>query len=224
MSAESDFWPKARHVIHFMGICGAGKSTLSRRLADRCRRRGGQALGTMDWDPHVADQERVADRAFRRDLDQAMITAPEDVSIHRDIVRHSLDVIEAWRATSANLIVIDRFIESYDHLGDADRRMVQDSLAEAGFTVTQVLLVVGGLRQTHRESVVRRIEHTRRHRPEEWWSTGPATADLWAEEEIRCQCAYLDYCRASPFPTMIVDTTDMDWQLYEDTAVPCLSG
>lgn len=219
LTEERRFWPAARHAVHFMGMCGAGKTTLSKRLVDRCCRDGGAAVGTMDWDPHVADQERIAERAFRRDLDEAIIKTPEDAAVRREIMRHSLEMVEAWRATDANLIVVDRFIESYDQIDAQDRRLVQDALAAAGFSVTQVLLMVGGIRETHLESVVLRVEHTRRHRPESWWASGPASAELWAEGEVRCQSSYLDYCRASPFPTLMLDTTGMHWRLYEDTIV-----
>lgn len=217
MTEEPQFWPAARHVLHFMGVCGAGKTTLSQRIADRCRRYGGIAVGTVDWDPHTADQDRIAERAFRRDLDQAMSAAPGDTAVHDAVVEHSLSMVDRWRRTQANLIVVDRFIESYDHLEVVARARIQDALAAAGFSVLQVLLVVGGLRVDRPHNMVRRLKDTRQHRPASWWATGPATIEMWAEEEASCQATYRAYCGGSIFRTLVIDSTEMSWRLYEET-------
>lgn len=217
-SVETAYWRTARHLLHFVGICGAGKTTLSKHMVDRCRAQGGVTIGTLDWDPHVQDESRVADRAFRRDLDLAMIADPADAMIHREIVNHSLQVIENWKASNANLVVVDRFIESYDYLPSAAMCEVQSALKESGFIVSQALLVVG-LELDRHENIAMRLQHTKEHRPSQWWTTTPQNITVFAEEEAKYQAAYRAYCAASPFGTAVVDTAGMQWDLYEQAMV-----
>lgn len=212
---EAAFWANARHILHFIGICGAGKTTLSRRLVERCRAHGGRAASTIDWDPHLPDGECLRERAFRRDLDIALIANPMDKGVHRQIVAHSLDVVDGWRQSNFNLAVVDRFVESYDHLPAEAVLEIQNAMVASGYTVTNILLVVGGLTVDQPSAILPRMLHTQAHRPADWWNSGPATADKWAEEEARCQISYRAYCWESPFETIIVDTTMMYWDWYE---------
>jgi ABC-type cobalamin transport system ATPase subunit len=50
---DENYWGSARHILHFVGICGAGKSTLCARIADHCRGAGAKVIGTIDYDPHT---------------------------------------------------------------------------------------------------------------------------------------------------------------------------
>ena len=217
-NAETEFWLGARHILHFAGICGAGKTTLSNRIVNRSRAHGGVASGTLDWDPHVPDQHRLTERAFRRDLDLAMIADPANTDIHRQIVDHSLQVIAEWKMSTSNLVVVDRFVESYDYLPPNDVREVQSALAASGFTVSQVLLVVGLYLDRH-DGIAVRLRQTKDHRPAQWWESGPGDAELFAAEEVKCQAAYRSYCAASPFRTAVIDTTTMEWEQYEQALI-----
>lgn len=215
---ESQFWSSARVLVLFAGVCGAGKTTLSTRLVERCRSHGGVASGTLDWDPHVPDQHRIPERAFRRDLDLAMITSPTDAEINRQIVDHSLTMIEQWKQSPANLIVVDRFVESYDHLSAEDINEVQLAMAASGFTVIQVLLAIG-LETDNARAIAERMRVTKAHRPAEWWATTPGDADVFGADEAMCQANYRRYCANSRFPTAVVDTTTMDWNRIEQALV-----
>jgi adenylate kinase family enzyme len=215
---ETQFWHSARHILHFAGICGAGKTTLSNRIASRCHAHGGVASSTLDWDLRVPDQRRLTERAFRRDLDLALIADPTNTAIHRQIVDHSLAVIADWKESKSNLVVVDRFVESYDHLPPDAVREIQGALAESGFRVSQVLLVIG-LELNRHDGIAARLQHTKDHRPAQWWDTTPKDLDVFAEDEAQYQEAYRSYCEASPYDTAVVDTTKMDWNQYEQALV-----
>jgi putative protein kinase ArgK-like GTPase of G3E family len=64
---EHEFWSGARDIVHFVGICGAGKSTMSSRLATRITSHGGKVLGTIDYDPHTPDPVGVKPRRSGRE-------------------------------------------------------------------------------------------------------------------------------------------------------------
>ena len=42
--AEADLWTGARDILHFVGVCGAGKTTLANKLTARCTSHGGKAI------------------------------------------------------------------------------------------------------------------------------------------------------------------------------------
>lgn len=215
---ESKFWHGARHIVHFVGICGSGKTTLSNRLVNRCFAHGIIPKGTIDWDPHVADDLYLTKRAFRRDLDLAMADDPYNIDIQSKIIDHSLQLINQWIDSDVNLVVLDRFIESYDYLSAKDIQKVQSALAASGFTVIQVLLVIG-LNISRLDQIAERLQQTRKYRPSQWWNSGPGTIELFAAEEMKCQTTYRLYCETSPFFTAVIDTTQMQWDSYEKAIV-----
>jgi thymidylate kinase len=217
-NSETNYWRNARHILAFTGICGTGKTTLSSKIVNRCRAHGAIASGTVDWDPHVPDHHRLTSRAFRRDLDLAMIADPLNTDIHRQIVDHSLRMIDEWKKLNANLIVVDRFVESYDYLPSTAVRAVQSALKSSGFTVSQVLLTIGLYGDSHAR-IADRLLQTKDHRPKEWWDSGPGDVEQFAAEEVKCQAAYRTYCAASPFATAVIDTTKMEWDQYEQALV-----
>jgi signal recognition particle GTPase len=117
---EAELWPTARDIVHFVGMCGAGKSTLSSRLAARVARHGGKVIGTIDYYPHTPDHERAADRAFSRELDRRNIEADcTDPAVHQGIVDHTLASLSRWVESDANVVLVDRWHESYDNLPSA---------------------------------------------------------------------------------------------------------
>lgn len=220
---ESMLWPTVRHILHFVGVCGAGKTTLATRLAARCMAHGGKAIGTLDWDPHTADCERQAERAFSREFDR-INNEGNDPDIHTKIVQHSLGLIEAWKRSDANLVLVDRWYESYDNLPAKCVDQIEGALAASGFKVTVVNLLVAGPRagRTDFDSMCERIAHTRASRPASWWTKGMGTLDEMAHSECAYQESYQDFCRRSPFSGIQIPTNDMDWAAFEKTIVESL--
>lgn len=220
---EFALWSRARQIIHFVGVCGAGKTTLANRLAARCSSHGGKAIGTLDWDPHTADGERQTDRAFSREFDR-ISNEGNDPDIHDKIVQHSLGLIDTWKRSAANLVLVDRWYESYDNFPVDDVEQIERALADSGFRVTVVNLLVavtnaGG---TDFDSMCERISRTRASRPASWWTAGMGTLEEMAHSECAYQESYQDFCRRSPFSGIRIPTNDMDWAAYEDTIVGSL--
>lgn len=216
---EAETWQKSREIIHFTGICGAGKSTLSKRMADRIMLHGGKVIGTIDYDPHVPDHERAHDRAFSRELDQRNIAAGcNDPAIHEAIVEHALESLNRWVSSDANVVLVDRWMESYDGLSEGHISRIENAIVSSGFRMKHVLLIVGSANDES-ESVKTRMIHTRGARPPEWWSSGPASLDEWVREEVACQNAYRGFVQRSPFESITIDTTDMEWSAYEAVIV-----
>jgi hypothetical protein len=224
---ESEFWTKTRSILHFMGICGAGKSTLSARLAARAARFGGKAVGTLDYDPHTPDHERQSERAFNRELDLLNIAAGgKDPAVHQRIVEHSLAMVDSWSASDANVILADRFHESYDNLPAEHVERVEAAIRESGFAMRHVLLVVAddvdGTEESTKRAIRERMAHTKETRPKAWWDSGPGSLDEWVREETECQRAYRRFCLRSPFETVEICTRDMRWDLHEQQIVDAL--
>ncbi|WP_186214440.1 hypothetical protein [Burkholderia gladioli] len=216
---EAKTWQKSREIIHFTGICGAGKSTLSKRIADRIMMHGGKVIGTIDYDPHVPDHERAHDRAFSRELDRRNMTAGcNDPAIHEAIVEHALESLSRWVSSDADVVLVDRWVESYDGLRKDHISRIENAIVSSGFRMKHVLLTVGGT-SGESASVKARMLHTRGTRPPEWWNSGPASLDEWVQEEVACQNAYREFIQRSPFESITIDTTDMEWSAYEAVIV-----
>ena len=215
-AGETTHWTGARDIVHFVGVCGAGKTTLATLLAARCTSHGGKTIGTIDWDPHTADSDRQSERAFSREFDR-ISNGGNDPDIHAKIVRHSIGLINAWRRSDANLVLVDRWYESYDNLPAECLSSIELALSKSGFRVTIVNLLVtsqGG--ETEFEAMRERLAHTRGHRPANWWTPGMGTLDEMAHSECAYQENYQDFCHRSPFAQIRLATTDMDWQRCAD--------
>lgn len=213
---EDIYWQEARHIFHFVGICGAGKSTLSSRLAKRCSSFGGQAIGTIDYDPHTPDHIRINERAFSRELDRLNMDAHfKDPKVHQKIVDHSLFILKNWTESDANAVFVDRWYESYDQLPNACRLEIESAIEASGFQMHHILLMVGDSRTAIQE----RLLHTKANRPGDWWEMGPSTLDQWVDMEANYQREYQDFCAHSKFPTHSFDVTEMKWDNIENNIV-----
>lgn len=229
---QIDYWPSARDIFHFVGICGAGKTTLASRMAKRCERFGGKSIGTLDYDPHTPDHERGDERAFSRELDRRNNEAGQsDPAIHRQIVLHALDMLERWKASDANAVFVDRWYESYDGLPAACRGEIEEAIATSGFRLHHVLLLVEGgpnfappSPSRNAESIRQRLLHAKAHRSDAWWATGPGSLDEWVREESEYQEGYRQFCKASRFPTITLNTREMFWDYDEKLIVSDLLG
>lgn len=223
-TAEAAYWTSARDILHFVGVCGAGKTTLANRLAKRCAASGGRAIGTLDYDPHTPDHERTGDRAFSRELDRRNnAVGGHDLSIHREIVDHSLALLDAWRQSDANVVFVDRWHESYDHLPRNCQSEIEMAIVASGFRFRRILLLVAdGIQGDEEELMRERLLHTKANRPEAWWATGPSTLNDWVGEEVAYQGEYRRFCEQSRFPTMTICTTAMKWDEYEAKIIDAL--
>lgn len=220
---ESTLWTGARDIIHFVGVCGAGKTTLANRLAARCTSHGGKVIGTLDWDPHTADGDRHSERAFSREFDR-ISNEGSDPAIHDKIVQHSLGLIEAWKHSDANLVLVDRWYESYDDFPAECTMQIEKALMESGFQVKVVNLVISEPKAAGSDFDVMytRLAHTKANRPATWWTPAMGTLEDMARAECDYQDSYRAFCRRSPFSGIRMPTTDMDWSGCEETIVDSL--
>ncbi|MBB5546617.1 hypothetical protein [Paraburkholderia fungorum] len=221
---EAELWTNARDIVHFVGICGAGKSTLSSRLAARIAKHGGKAIGTIDYDPLTPDDQRQSDRAFSRELDHLNNAAGgRDPDVLQKIVDHSLALIESWVRSDANVVLVDRWWESFDYLPTEHARYIETAIRSSGFRMRHVLLVVvDGVFGSEENAIRQRMLHTKGTRPAEWWATGPDALDVWVREELAYQDAYRLFVHRSPFESTTLNTIKMDWADYEDSIVSSL--
>lgn len=215
---ESELWRTSRDIVHFVGICGAGKSTLCGNLARRIEGYGGKVIGTIDYDPHTPDSERAAARAFHRELDQRNIAAGcVDPDVHEAIVKHTLATLTQWVESDANVVLVDRWYESYDLLPSEHISYIEAAIRSSGFRVHHVLLVVANsIFGNDQASIRARLLHTKGTRPASWWETGPGSLELWVQDEQGCQDAYRLFVHRSPFGSLEINTSGMDWSAYGD--------
>lgn len=219
--SESCLWESSRDIVHFVGICGAGKSTLSARLARRIASHGGKVVGTIDYDPHTPDDARVEERAFSRQLDQLNLAADcADPRIHDAIAEHTVQMIGRWAEADANVVLVDRWYESYDNLPRSHVEYIETAIQSSGFRVRHVFLVIGeGIFDNDYALIEDRMLHTKETRPAEWWANGPGALDAWVRAEQECQEAYRVFLRYSPFSSLTMNTTEMEWEQYVDEIV-----
>lgn len=221
---EAQSWRSLRGIVHFVGVCGAGKSTMQERLAQRIEQSGAVAIRTIDYDPRVSDDRRQEDRAFNRRLDAINNSAGREDGAEL-IVSHTLALLERWKSSNANVVLVDRWHESYDNLPVSDIKRLEEEISASGFQVRHVHLVVdGGPLGDEREALRERLLHTKRFRPRDWWESGPGSIDKFVEEEWRCQNEYAKFIERSPFASTRVRTCDMDWGRIEEAIVQSLIG
>jgi len=208
-----NYWAAARHILHFVGICGAGKSSLCATMAKLCESRGAKTVGTIDYDPHTPDDERAEDRAFSRELDRLNNEASRnDADVHRQIVQLCLAALARWRDSHANVVLVDRWYESYDDLPAACVQEIEDAIAASGFKMHHVLLLVGGPNEEDvADAIQRRLIATKQTRPDSWWPDYPARVAEFVGEEVAYQIEYSNFCKRGKFPYIAVHTDDMDW-------------
>lgn len=224
MVMETEFWPQSRDILHFIGINGAGKSTLSNRMAARCERFGGKAIRTIDYHPHIPDNQHPDDRAFSRELDRLNNEAGRNnFNIHRQIVENSLAQIERWKASDANLVVADRWYESYDGLPSACMDEIEAGIKASGFRLVRIFLLVSqGLGYDSYPIIKARLQHTQTQRGESWCD-GKKLEEM-VREEMDYQEEYRQFCvnRAGKVPLLARTTTKMSWDEYENWIVDSL--
>lgn len=214
---ETAFWPETRNILHFIGINGAGKTTLSNRLATRCERFGGKAIRTLDYHPHIPDYVQSDDRAYSRELDRLNNEAGRsDSDVHRQIVEHSLVLIKRWQASGANLVVADRWYESYDGLPSASMDEIEAAIKASGFRLVRIFLLVSqGLGDDSYSVIKARLQNTQTQRGESWTAE---SLEKLVGEEIDYQEEYRQFCRsrAGKSPFLARTTTLMAWDEYEN--------
>ena len=198
-----DWWRNSRHIVHLIGVNGSGKSTLGRRLAQRCASHGGKA---------ILDSEQ---RAYDPDFERANAGRSDFHALHRETADRAIALLNDWARSDANLVVVDRWHESYDFALPANLLDEIDSaIASSGFRLRLVQLLVGGDSFSLADDFLAmsaRVAHTKAHRPASWWATGRGSFEDRVREECDCQAAYGQFFERSPFPKIRVFTTEMNW-------------
>lgn len=217
-SPEAAYWANARDILHFIGINGAGKTTLSNRLATRCESFGSNAIRTIDYHPHIPDHQHPDDRAFSRELDRLNNEAGRcDPNIHQRIIAHSLAQIDRWKASNANVVVADRWYESYDGLPAVCMDEIEAAIKASGFRLVRIFLLVSpGLGDDDYSTIKHRLQQTKAQRGESW-CTGQ-DLEVLVREEMDYQEEYRQFClnRAGKAPLLARTTTRMQWDEYEN--------
>lgn len=137
-------------------------------------------------------------------------------AIHREIVDHSLALLDAWRRSDVNVVLVDRWYESYDHLPRDYQSEIETAIAASGFRLRRfLLLVTDNIRGDEEGAMRERMLHTKANRSEAWWATGPSTINDWVREECAYQDEYRQFSEQSRFPAMNICTSTMAWDEYE---------
>jgi len=173
--SEKELWANGRELLYFIGVNGAGKSTLAKRLADRCIKHGGIV---------IIDSEN---RAYNKEFDCAN-TGSTDQSVHRQVIDGAIALIEEWKRSDANLVIVDRWYESYDiELSLSSLEEIEAALKSSGFRVRVVHLIVGGSFSGADDfaSMSARMAHTKANRPAAWWDTGRRLRSAFGEELLQ---------------------------------------
>ncbi len=64
-----------------------------------------------------------------------------------------------------------------------------------------------------------RMLHTKGTRPATWWASGPESLEQWVSDEQGYQDYYRVFVQCSPFSSITLQTTAMDWDRYENEIV-----
>lgn len=198
---EKELWTKTRDILYLIGVNGAGKSTLAHKIADRCSAHNGHVI--------VDAEECAFNRKFM---------GRRDAATHREIVNHSIALIDDWKRSTANLVIVDRWYETYiTECGLEPEHVVEieDALKESGFNIRLINLVIGSdVRYDDYETMHARLTHTKAHRPADWWDESRGTV----EERARADCGYQALNRAFAsnfaFSSETIATKGMDWDGY----------
>lgn len=197
----------ARKFIYLIGVNGAGKSTMAARLAAYCARFGITA--------HV-DSEQTA---FSPELDEQVSTM-DPVRAEEYLLEQAGRLVEQWIASPAQVVVVDRWLESYDvPITVAKLKALLKRLEDAGFELYPVLLAVGlSPFEDGMQAMIERTELNKAMRTPEWWARGTGTVEERAAEEYAYQQQYRKFC-ASFRICQVLCTTDLDWNRHEESIV-----
>jgi hypothetical protein len=117
-------------------------------------------------------------------------------------------------------VLVDRWYESYDRLPAHHIQYIEAAISSSDFRVHHVLLLVEDKPLGNEAWVIReRLLHTKDTRPAEWWQGVPDQLDDFVREEQVYQQVYGEFLARSPFDSMLVRTTEMEWVRYEQDIV-----
>ena len=199
-------------ILHFVGVNGAGKSTLALQVSRRLQRRGKTVIRDSE---HYAYNPAFDRTIARLSLEEARLR----------ILDRAVSAIESWADVGADVVIVDRWHESYDQeLLPEQLSVIEAAVRNAGFALQLVHLVVGKDGQSDDfATMFARTAHTRANRPEAWWLRGEGTIAERTMAECAYQQVYRQFCARSPFPSATICTTDMDWAAHEAAVLKLLS-
>ena len=212
--AEMELWSTARDILYFVGVNGTGKTTLANMVANRCKANGGSVI--------LDAEHRAFDRRFM---------GRRDTVAHNEIVDSSLALIDEWKRSDANLVIVDRWYETYiTECGLPLEYVVEieGALKSSGFNVHLQHLVIGKtVMSDDRETKLARLAHTKAHRPAEWWDESRGTLEERAEADCRYQSLNREFCSrfalSTGFSVATTCTSQMLWDTHVDQLVQSMS-
>ncbi|MEI8396983.1 MAG: AAA family ATPase [Rhodospirillaceae bacterium] len=179
--------------VLLIGVNGAGKTVLSRRLA--------AALPSA----HVECDER----AFRR----RFIVPDERKGAHdlnEAILKDCREIVDGW-PPGADPVIIDRWFETYVECAGLPRDFVAEIeryIRSRGYTGLIVNLWIDPAQ------MAQRLAHMKRHRLPEWWVEELGPIEDRARRDCISQVRDREFCEASIFQSAHIETTAMEWDAY----------
>lgn len=235
---KPDPWTlKDRYMVHFVGICGAGKTSLCSQLALDLQKAHIPMMKTLDYDPDIPDDQRLEERAFSRLLDQQNNAQRESgggkpsvsLETHQNITKHALNVLEAWQRSVAQVVLVDRWYESYDDLSEESIAQIEKAILNSNFKVLRILLEIGPSKDLWQqeatasslsdlngtpEDIKNHLLETAKHRAKSWWPDFPNRLEAFSHEEWTYQQQYRAFCEKGPFAHLKITTNQKKWECY----------
>ena len=162
-------------ILHFVGICGAGKSTLCHNLEQKFQEHQINMMKTIDYDPNIPDHERINERAFNRKLDLLNNQHyGKNLFIQEQIIEHCLSTIKFWQQNDTKIVLVDRWYESYDYLSQKHIDSIEAAIQSSDFHLIHVFLKVSNdINSNDSNTIKQRILHTKNTRPLSWFNSVP---------------------------------------------------
>lgn len=130
-------------ILHFVGICGSGKSTLCNSLIQFLEFENLRVIKTLDYDINIQDKDKQNERAFNRELDLLNNKYNgKNLYVQEKIVEHCLNLIRLWENAKADILLVDRWYESYDNLFPEHIITIEQAIKNSNLDMKHIFLKV----------------------------------------------------------------------------------